>query len=605
MKNITSNQKIIHMRNEFMATHLKSHFGLNKHFANIEKEVSKDYLGREIWEILQNAHQAFNSESEHNIKIELIDNVLRVYNNGNKFLIENGGIKNLMVSHITEKDEKYFINKGLGFRSLLNIASEIRIYSGDISVKYSYDYARQFFLDNGLTEHISILAAPEIIENWSMGYDTCIEITLKRDSISKIEAQIRDIKFETIVFLKSLEKLDIQINDDKKSFTRLSSEKTILIKELFGQIDQVYEYEEYQDNNFEIMIAYNENINKTDNYLYSYFKTNEVFPLQFLINANFELNQNRNNLAPNSIHNIEISKKILDMTFDFSKNYFNGFGWDRFQALTPPTLFDFGRCFNSEQNKYSFIDYYKSKLVKEKILPAITYEYISIQSNPYYYKTRLQEHLSGKDFCDLLLHTTEQNIKMVEELHGGPLKKYDYNLIKSHINSCIKTWSDRQRISCSISFAREYEKELDLETSPNFFLSIFGELVNNQNLFTSPLKEPKNYPFLKISFLSKSDKTLFEEFLDLKSEDRFRDNDIIKKLKIKEYKIEPLILSANRTIENENNPSWVVDYLKWLFENNYKETTNIYVITKKDSIKLNNYVFFRKRVRCGVKRAII
>lgn len=94
---------------------------------NRENELSKEYNGRQILELIQNADDANASKIE--ISINTSSKELSIYNDGEPFNFE--GIKSIMIANISSKvTTNYIGNKGLGFRSLLFWAEKIRIISG-------------------------------------------------------------------------------------------------------------------------------------------------------------------------------------------------------------------------------------------------------------------------------------------------------------------------------------------------------------------------------------------------------------------------------------------------------------------------------------------
>lgn len=185
-----------------------------------EKENLAGYRGREILELLQNAVDELEKNSNAAIEISIKGNLLRVCNNGKPFSFE--GFQSLIYSNFSPKYEKdnYIGNKGTGFRSILNWAEKIKIYSGNLAVEFSEDKANSLleelqkhdsvkeFCRKNNDVHIATLAVPALIEkNAAMPFDTVIEISLKENISDKVNNQLKEITPETILFLPKLKTL--------------------------------------------------------------------------------------------------------------------------------------------------------------------------------------------------------------------------------------------------------------------------------------------------------------------------------------------------------------------------------------------------------------
>ena len=110
-----------------------------------EKEITRDYEGREILELLQNtADQAREIGCKGHVLIELLPEGLIVANTGAAFSV--GGVQSLETAHLSPKwrNRRRFIgNKGLGFRSILNWSQSPIILSGALSLSYSPEFSKQ------------------------------------------------------------------------------------------------------------------------------------------------------------------------------------------------------------------------------------------------------------------------------------------------------------------------------------------------------------------------------------------------------------------------------------------------------------------------------
>jgi len=112
-----------------------------------ERSISRDYRGREILELIQNAADAAAEVgTPGRILLSLNDDGLLVANTGLPFSSE--GVLSLQTDHLSPKrhSNRHLIgNKGLGFRSVLNWSSTPIILSGSLNLFYSTTHHDEVF----------------------------------------------------------------------------------------------------------------------------------------------------------------------------------------------------------------------------------------------------------------------------------------------------------------------------------------------------------------------------------------------------------------------------------------------------------------------------
>lgn len=199
---IESQQYIEKLTNEYIAKHIREQ-ERDELIAenNIEKRDIKGYHGREILELLQNADDAYQKsnnmgerpECELEVTIEYKNNILTVMNTGTFF--DKDGIKAIVQGNNSPKTGKYIGNKGTGFRSLLNWAEKIRIFSGCFHVEFSKENADRKLdeirkepqiakqLKKNPNLYIPMLAVPVNIENQKRSDKTIIEVVIESQKL--------------------------------------------------------------------------------------------------------------------------------------------------------------------------------------------------------------------------------------------------------------------------------------------------------------------------------------------------------------------------------------------------------------------------------------
>lgn len=303
-----------------------------EHYQNEIKNI-EEYNGRQLFEMIQNADDAsvnINEPKKAEVFVKLTDQKLIIANNGEQFSI--GGIKSLICSDVSPKKFQANVvgNKGLGFRSILSWAEEIVIHSHDLNVGFSKSHAKHFLeelkenepsLENRLKSEskaeypIAILRCPNlenVNKNPFLEYDTVIEIVLKDGMVSNIEEQLTKLKDpEVLIFLNNIEKIII---DDRGALTEVSrcqygNDKV----KLFGNDDDdgviyhvVKEKGKIEANDgtikdYEIRIAFNNDLTVNSHKLYSFFQTEIPFPFPVLAHATFELTSDRKRLSSDTL----------------------------------------------------------------------------------------------------------------------------------------------------------------------------------------------------------------------------------------------------------------------------------------------------------------
>ena len=178
---------------------------------NRELSLSKDYEGRQMFELLQNADdEAYGSNGK--VLITFDGTTLSVSNTGNPFSFQ--GVKSLLYPNASPKKihAEKIGSKGLGFRSILTWASSVTIASQEFAIQFSKEYAANFLssiitTNPSLTTEIknlspdenpiATLTCPKILKENPLidGYATSIIIECKKELSKKIEKQINSCLF--------------------------------------------------------------------------------------------------------------------------------------------------------------------------------------------------------------------------------------------------------------------------------------------------------------------------------------------------------------------------------------------------------------------------
>lgn len=446
---MTAKEHIEELQKEFLDKFSHEYKHLNELTSAFHAEEGRKlgYKGREILELLQNVDDEYERLcQEHpekrghevNCLIEFKDNVLRVCNTGTVF--NEDGIDSICQAATSNKGEKYIGQKGIGFRSILNWAKEVHIYSGDYSVGFSEEIAAEKLQEiasksenvrkqlereqkNKKSElKIPMLNVPQCIErkifNYSENYDTIIEIVVKPETQNddwSIENQIEKFDENILLFLPNLTKINFIVDDKKYTFTKkvdeMDSKRIKLLIESPERNEEV-EYCVYTPQNdiyiedrlvrMAIAIPRDKNV-ECDRPMYTFFPIGkQASPFNALFHATFDLDDNRETISKLDI-NKKIFKELLKLytevvTENFCKQEFK----NRCLKLLCPKNFSNYFWFDSPFNSSEIKEYYLNLCRDKAKFFTVNEEFILNSKRPRVIEDA-PEFFKGDLFKDLLM----------------------------------------------------------------------------------------------------------------------------------------------------------------------------------------------------------
>jgi hypothetical protein len=484
-----------------------------------EREKIDEYNGRQLLEMLQNADDEAITNKKRVCYIELTENRLIIANNGRKF--SEGGIDSLIYVNLSPKvnEPNKVGQKGLGFRSILSWANKITIKSYDFAVEFSEETAKEFL--NSLVEEkpeiksqliekeknekypIAILRCPKILETIPENlsdYDTYIVIDLKESQIQEVQEQINnEINKEVLLFLNNLKKIIVDSPERNFEIEKKPLGNKVYIRELNRdkneEIDNKWNIKSragnHQNKNYELKIAWNDNLDDKINRLYSYFKTNVKFPFPALIHGTFDLTSDRNHFTPKSEHNIfligELIQLLIDTALEISKNEIS---YKALQLLSINDRENFDTFFDDN----NFADELKNKIRQNNIYPTIDNKYISFESEPIYYQNNYAEILPTTEFSNLLLFTNDENIKKTIERIGYYTYKEEFFF--ESISKISTQLNLEQRAKLISYLIKDFsESQVSKKELPNIFIDQDNQVIDSESeIFLPPSGEEIKIP---------------------------------------------------------------------------------------------------------------
>jgi len=593
---------------------------------NKENAEIEGYHGRELLELLQNAVDELMDSCDRAVKIEIFGNILRFSNNGNVFSEE--GIISILYSHLSPKHNKneYIGNKGTGFRSVLNWAESIRIYSGNLSVEFSQHNADEMLIE--LLEHESVrdykekfaelkvatLVAPKIIPPLqTRDFDTIIEIVTIDGVLNDIYKQLADITSSTLLFLEKLERL-VLINGDSKTEYRKNchlKENITTIEEykndeLVSSEEWSVTYKSYEEDQykFDISIAYKPDMSVEPGFLFSYFKTEVPMPFPMLVHATFDLDASRNHLNQTA-RNRMVLEKICRLMAEIAKSNYNESNYNALRLLAPR------KELPSELAWADFENIYLRTIADTPLFPTVNGEYISFAENPKFYSdTNIADYLCGEYFNNLLIYSTDEHIRSLISTIGNYKKMtlvFSYDEISKKINAILRQLSIPERAALCVRFIKEYKNEIKSGNYPDFIIDSYNHVIGpEQQVFLPPegAELPSPPKFASLVFMNK------ELAIALKNEigGDWRDTAMrLNNLSVREYNLRQLIQSViskfnyNRNKDTKKTIPDSIQLLKWLWklsksgrlkgENTLELTLNVPMLNRAGSVAPANTLY--------------
>lgn len=436
--------------------YLSSPTYLLEHYHN-EKGNVEAYNGRQLLEMLQNADDACENAKEKRVLIKLRGSELTISNNGEPFTED--GFTSIIYSNASPKtmQQNKIGQKGLGFRSILSWADEVIITSGGTKLAFSQKIANQF-LQNLINESdkvakfikqkskskfpIATLRIPKLlngIDATDNVFDTTITIKLKPDILDEVQSQILSIvNKETLIFLNHIQIIEVDSPGKNIVYRKIYQDlsRTLVTVESTNIKDNTTEVKTWsikrkngihKNKNYELAIAWNEDLNDSENVLFTYFKTKVRFPFPALLHGTFELSPDRNELVNDTEgHNKFLVGELADLLIETSLEVASKNKEVNYLAVR---LLDID--FTSMDNllhQFGFKDILQAKMKASNIFPTVNESYISYSPSPAFYKYPIATILSGEAVSNLLKVSDDESVLRTLETFGICHYSLDYYL---------------------------------------------------------------------------------------------------------------------------------------------------------------------------------
>jgi hypothetical protein len=548
-----------------------------------EKKLIAEYNGRQLLELLQNCDDAGAESVE--IVWDRNKKTLTISNSGTPFSIE--GIESLMLANSSPKSGKSFIgNKGLGFRSILNWANHINIFTNGCQISFSETIAKTVFEEElKITDEqrkeirnklnlidtaipFPTLAIPDVKITKHNNWATSIEIEYDISYEKKIEDQLNQICEEILLFLNHITNLRIEVDGaDVKDFSCIKTEKQNIDEHcqhvnignkswLVFSSGEIMLPEKYQDKtkqekeHYNLKIAFQDDLSDDYGKFFNFFPTKQSVNLPCLIHGTLEINNSRDYFV-DSDKNDYIIEQFPDL-FETCVSHIKkkGANWDAFRFLTPTKDHSDSK---EIRRFYTLLENLKSTL---EVFPTVKGKYVA-SSEMVYYNDELSEFV--KD------HYSDEMPKMVLPLHSDVFsidtQRYSDDFFKEILEELPDTITIKERAQLIYFLAED-------GTAPVSSLLIDkneAPISVDDTCFTPSKRLQEDYKVPQYAKISLLNSDLYNELISLYINDldtKERDRDLVRKINsvvnIRPYDsaaILELILSKTQSELNRNPDS--------------------------------------------------
>lgn len=618
----------------------------------IEREKLQDYHGRELLELLQNADDAALDTMPKKVKITFREGILEVSNYGEPF--SEDGIISLMYSHVSPKrklEKETIGNKGTGFRSILSWADEIQIHSGKLHVKFTEKHS-QAVLNNILSklktvpngaEKAATLVFPEWIDasDEISEYTTTIIIRIKKekDVSNDITKQIESLDQNVLLFLNNTEELTIESDDCTVKYVKKTIRgKVVLSKYIDEKLISERKWsltrqdgvvkddkDDEKEKRYHVIIAHcDDNLDSSEKYIYSYFKTEEEFPYPFLLHASFKLTGNRNHLLKDKV-NTRILYTVAEAMVEaaISAGTRKHANYDIVKMLIPEKEL-------SKALSGSIADYHKMVLEAVKkndlpIFPNVNGKYIPYESkNTIRYYNGLSKYIKGEDFANVLQHTEEgSTVDCFINEYAGKRCRNRYDVMAPMVerwvkNQKIKTKNEdsnkeriRKIIKTALALFDEYQctYDEDDESFPELFINSDRNIIPKGTpvfiVEDNELEISKLPKFAHIEFMEPYMASFLLDYLGKYNGTDFYSLEDLAEYNIRPFNPDEIIEHLNECLEqsikteraSQTKKKWIAA-IKWIWNNRQcfssRNDLNVYFLTRDKKYLMSNKLYAGK-----------
>ena len=283
--------------------------------AALERYNAESYDGKVITELLQNADDALSKK----FKIVDIDSTIIFANDGRQF--DENDIESISRSGASQKNRNEQIGyRGIGFKSSVSMSNEIVILSGQFCFTFSKSYCSKVLgtqIEKTPTiripfeypyNNLSSKVREKISELKELGYTTFF--VFKNPNEAKVSAEVKELESKTLMFLRNLETIDIELNNYKNVYT---ATKEYNSDGYWVSFNSGEKWHVFSRNHIFLAFKVANDIFVSDNYdsntVFCFLPTEEISGFSYGISADFSTDPSRKHI----IYDDNTNNKILEL----------------------------------------------------------------------------------------------------------------------------------------------------------------------------------------------------------------------------------------------------------------------------------------------------
>lgn len=314
--------------------------------AGLESYISESYNNRSFIELLQNADDAKSSK----FLIVRVGDYLVIANDGREF--SNQDLMTLCRSASSNKERGSSIGyRGIGFKSVVNIAKEIHIVSGDLKISFSREQTKNVV---PMAKKVPLVRIPHTISTKvytdiqnsidqykSQGYITFF--VFSDVAMAQIEEEYKMINNSSLLFLRNITLIDNRLLNSSINISKEAIPDLGQRIKLSNYGDLLSEWIVYSQNQVNIAFQVESDgvkrLERNNGTIYAFLPTEDTSGLGVIINADFSTDPSRRHLLNDETTRSNIGK-ICKAYGDIFKQYISDetqHAKNIIKALTPYT----------------------------------------------------------------------------------------------------------------------------------------------------------------------------------------------------------------------------------------------------------------------------
>lgn len=474
--------------------------------AGLETYISESYNNRSFIELLQNADDAQSDA----FAVKMVNDLLVIANNGRKF--NSTDIRSLCRSASSSKTRGKSIGyRGIGFKSVVSIANEVHLISGEYEITFSKDLTKELIpnaanvplvrIPHPIRKEVFNRVEKDIKILKEKGYNTFFIFT-GIDS-NHIKEEYQSFQVTSLLFLNNIRKIDIEFEEIQSIELSINNIGNNIKRIIINSSSKVSEWEIYSEDGCNIAFCIENNsikrLSKEEAFIHAFLPTEDPCGLGVIINADFSTDPSRRHLIYDEITNntiLSVVKLYNNILINKLSNYCIN-AHEYINALLPYydirlthlTKNNFENLFSSNLKNIAGNEFKELKLVPQWI-NLNDYIKINKNKNSFYLNESVFEIIGFASLVKFLGGTNDDINNILNNIDGVEISLLGYSQIsaecirKININIEIPAFRNAHiipsnNVICSLEEIEERNGTIDTN---------FIQLLNDKGISNNDIK---------------------------------------------------------------------------------------------------------------------